>query len=50
MMIPYERFAEVGLIWLVPVFGALVSLCISFDGLSRVREYENVMRFFGYSK
>ena len=46
----YERFAEAGLIWLVPVFGALVSLCVSFDGSARVREYGNVMRSFGYSK
>lgn len=41
----YEKFAETGLIWILPLFGALVSLCITFQGPAKVREYEDIMRF-----
>lgn len=42
----YEKAAEIGLIWVLPVFGALVSACISLQGPSRVREYEDINEFF----
>lgn len=42
----YEKAAEIGLIWVLPVFGALVSACISLQGPSRVREYEDMDEFF----
>ncbi|GAB5500743.1 MAG: hypothetical protein PsegKO_30540 [Pseudohongiellaceae bacterium] len=45
----YEKIAEIGLIWILPFFGALVSLCITAQGPSRVREYEDVGKFFGAS-
>jgi len=42
----YEKVAETGLIWIVPVFGALVSLCITLQGPAKIREYEDIMKFF----
>jgi hypothetical protein len=42
----YEKAAEIGLIWIVPVMGALVSVCISLQGPSRIREYEDIGKFF----
>jgi len=42
----YEKAAEIGLVWIVPVFGALVSACISLQGPSKVREYEDINEFF----
>ncbi len=46
----YEKAAETGLIWVLPLFGALVSLCITFQGPTKVRQYENVMKFFNYTR
>lgn len=46
----YEKIAETGLIWVLPFFGALVSLCITFQGPAKVREYEDVMKFFNYTR
>jgi hypothetical protein len=42
----YEKVAEIGLIWVLPIMGALVSLCITYQSPARVREYENINRFF----
>ena len=46
----YEKVAESGLIWILPVLGALVSLCITFQGSAKVREYEDIRKFFSYSR
>ena len=46
----YEKVAESGLIWILPVLGALVSLCITFQGPAKVREYEDIRKFFSYSR
>lgn len=46
----YEKAAETGLIWIVPVIGALVSACISLQGPSNVREYEDINEFFRTSR
>ncbi len=45
----YEKLAESGLIWIVPVIGALVSLCITIQGPAKIREYEDVRKFFTYA-
>jgi len=42
----YEKAAETGLIWILPVMGALISVCISLQGPSNVREYEDIRKFF----
>jgi len=42
----YEKTAEIGLIWILPVIGALVSVCITLQGPSKVREYEEINNFF----
>ena len=42
----YEKVAEIGLIWLVPIFGALTSICISYQNPARVREYEDIRKFW----
>jgi len=42
----YEKAAEIGLIWILPIMGALVSVCISLQGPSKVREYEDINKFF----
>lgn len=42
----YEKAAEIGLIWILPVMGALVSVCISLQSPSKVREYEDINKFF----
>lgn len=45
----YEKTAEIGLIWVLPIMGALVSLCITFQGPAKVREYEDIRKFFSTS-
>ena len=42
----YEKVAEIGLIWVLPIMGALISLCITFQGPASVREYEDIRKFF----
>jgi len=42
----YEKVAETGLIWIVPVMGALVSVCITLQSPSKIREYEDINKFF----
>jgi len=42
----YEKAAEIGLIWILPVMGALVSICITLHGPARVREYGDIQKFF----
>ena len=39
----YEKIA------VLPIFGALTSLCITFQNPERVREYEDILKFFKYS-
>ena len=46
----YEKVAEIGLIWVVPVFGALISVCISYQSPAGVREYEDIRRFWSASE
>jgi len=42
----YEKVAEIGLIWVLPIMGALISLCITFQNPAKVREYEDTGKFF----
>lgn len=42
----YEKAAEIGLIWILPVAGALVSIGITLHGPEKVREYEAIEKFF----
>ena len=46
----YEKVAETGLIWVLPIFGALVSLCITIESPAKVREYEEIRKFFSASR
>ena len=46
----YEKVAEIGLIWVLPIMGPLVSLCITFQGPEQIREYEDIQKFFNTSR
>ncbi len=42
----YEKVAEIGLIWVLPIMGPLVSICITLQGPHKIREYEDIQKFF----
>lgn len=45
----FEKVAETGLIWIIPVLGILVSICITLQGSEKVREYEDMGKFCYFS-
>ena len=45
----FEKVAETGLIWIIPVLGIIVSICITLQGSEKVREYEDMGKFCYFS-
>jgi len=42
----YERIAEVGLIWLLPVFGGLISMSVSCRDPEREKQFQDIEKSF----